>query len=293
MNQKICLLALIGLMTLSAQSVTTVLPAASGVRDMTINRVTHKVYGANVTANSVTIINTLTNTTKNVPVCNGPWKLIADEGTGFTYVGCQYSGSVTVIGPNDTVVIDIPARGSGLIDIAENPITQILATSNEFDNSVTFIDLVKLQVIVTIPVATPEQIAVDTNTNLWYFANENEGTITVVNGMPGSMGGGSGGTGSCGAAGAGNPQISLKPGNYYPPAGSSFTLSVTLVGPVCGVVTFTDYGNVIGTGNVNAQGQASFTLMAIAAGSHAFVAKFAGSPGYEAASSATVWINAQ
>jgi hypothetical protein len=93
-------------------------------------------------------------------------------------------------------------------------------------------------------------------------------------------------------------QIQLKPSNYYPPIGSSFTLAASVTSysagpPGSGVVTFLDNGTPIGTGTVNAQGQASLNIPAIAAGSHSYVAQFGGLPNFAAGSSGYINIAAK
>jgi len=58
------------------------------------------------------------------------------------------------------------------------------------------------------------------------------------------------------------------------------------------VVTFLDDGNVIGTASVNAQGQASFTVPALAVGSHSYVAGFGGLRNFAAVTSGGVGVTA-
>jgi hypothetical protein len=91
-------------------------------------------------------------------------------------------------------------------------------------------------------------------------------------------------------------QVGLTPSNYYPGAGSSFTLTASVTSysaptPTSGTVTFYDHGTSIGTGPVNAQGQASLTFT-ITAGSHSYTAQFGGITNYAAGSSGTIGINA-
>jgi sugar lactone lactonase YvrE len=88
-------------------------------------------------------------------------------------------------------------------------------------------------------------------------------------------------------------QIQLTPSSYYFAAGSSLTLAASLTSwsagpPTSGVATFLDNGTAIGTANVNAQGQASFTIPSVAAGSHNFVAQYGGVTNFAAVTSATV-----
>jgi hypothetical protein len=93
-------------------------------------------------------------------------------------------------------------------------------------------------------------------------------------------------------------QIQLKPSNYYPPAGSSFTLAASVTSnsggpPASGVVTFLDNGTPIGTGHVNSQGEASLNILAIAPGNHSFVALFGGLPNFAPGSSGYINIAAK
>ena len=88
-------------------------------------------------------------------------------------------------------------------------------------------------------------------------------------------------------------QIQLTPSSYYFAAGSSLTLTASLTSwsagsPTSGVVTFLENGTAIGTATVNAQGQASFTIPAVAAGSHNYVAQFGGVTNFAAVASSTV-----
>ena len=93
-------------------------------------------------------------------------------------------------------------------------------------------------------------------------------------------------------------QIALTPSNYYPAARSSFTLSVSVKSysaapPASGTVTFYANGASIGTEPVNAQGQASLTIPALAAGYYSFSAQFGGlAPDYAAAGSNYLTIQA-
>ena len=93
-------------------------------------------------------------------------------------------------------------------------------------------------------------------------------------------------------------QVSLTPSNYYPQAGASFTLSATVSSysagtPGGGTVTFFDNGVVIGSGQLNAQGQASLSFT-IASGYHSYTAAFGGlAPNFAAGTSGTVTISAR
>ena len=92
-------------------------------------------------------------------------------------------------------------------------------------------------------------------------------------------------------------QIQLTPSSYYIAAGSTLTLSVSLTSRSAGAlgsgtVTFSDNGVVIGTGSVNAQGQASLSVTGIAAGSHSYVAKFGGLTSFAAVTSSSVSVTA-
>jgi hypothetical protein len=93
-------------------------------------------------------------------------------------------------------------------------------------------------------------------------------------------------------------KVQLTPSNYYPAAGSPFTLSASVTTytdglPGSGLVTFMDNGSVIGVGSVNAQGQATLLIPAIAAGFHSYVAQFGGLPDFAAGASNWLSISAR
>ena len=93
-------------------------------------------------------------------------------------------------------------------------------------------------------------------------------------------------------------QVQLTPSNYYPAAGSPFTLLASVTSysggpPGSGLVTFLDNGTVIGTGNVNPLGQASLNIPALAAGYHSYVAQFGGLPNFAAGASGWLTISAR
>jgi hypothetical protein len=92
--------------------------------------------------------------------------------------------------------------------------------------------------------------------------------------------------------------VQLTPSNYYPAAGSPFTLSVSLTTysdglPGSGVVTFLDNGSVIGVGSVNSLGQASLPIPSLPAGYHSYVAQFGGAANFAAGASNWVTISAR
>jgi hypothetical protein len=81
-------------------------------------------------------------------------------------------------------------------------------------------------------------------------------------------------------------QVWLSPSNYYPGAGSSLTLTASVssysaAAPSGGTVTFYNNGAAIGTGPVNATGQATLTIPSLGAGYYSFNAEFGGlAPNY-------------
>jgi hypothetical protein len=94
-------------------------------------------------------------------------------------------------------------------------------------------------------------------------------------------------------------QVVVTPSSYLPAAGASVTLSASVTSysaapPGSGTVTFFDNGALIGSGPVNALGQASLVIPAIAAGTHFYTARFGGfPPDYAAGVSAEVTVKAQ
>lgn len=290
--RKLTILATLVASAALAQTITSTCPVGLNPIATAINQTTGKVYSANLDSNSVTIC-LPDGTTKTLAVGAGPWQFAVDEAGGRIYVIAQYSAEISVIDAVVDTVLNTfqacPSR-SGAVSIIFNPLKKHGAVSCEFDGAVAFFDGVTLSVIKTLTVTQPEQLSVNLATDTYYVSNETAASVTVIAG-PGASTGGGGGSGNtgCGTGGTMSDSISLTPSNYWPTAGSQFTLTVQMsAGVTCGVVTFYDDSTVLGTGNVNAQGQASFTYT-FPGGSHPYTAQFSGTSVYAPSTSSTVW----
>jgi hypothetical protein len=86
-------------------------------------------------------------------------------------------------------------------------------------------------------------------------------------------------------------QVQLTPSNYYPSAGTSFTLTASVStssdgAPSAGTVAFYDNGTALGSPvAVNGSGQATFTIPSLAAGYHSFTAQYSGATNFATGSS--------
>jgi hypothetical protein len=86
-------------------------------------------------------------------------------------------------------------------------------------------------------------------------------------------------------------KVQLTPSNYYPSSGSAETLTAAVTSTTAGAatvgsVTFFDNGSPLGAAvPINAQGQASFTISAIATGHHSYTAQYSGAADFAASSS--------
>lgn len=147
-----------------------------------INSATNKIYVANYSGSSVTVIDGATNSTTTVSTGAYPTALAVNEVTNKIYVANQGDNSVTVIDgvTNETIPILV---GSNPISLAVNTATNQVYVANWHDASVTVIDGVsRLTNTVTVG-SYPYSVAVNQLTNKIYVANAGSKTVTVIDGM--------------------------------------------------------------------------------------------------------------
>ena len=267
------------------------IPVDSGPYDVAVNQATNRIYVPNQYSGTLTIIDGATNTAKSLIVGQGPRRVAVNEKTGKVYVANYNGGSVTVIqdGPGSGGKLQPSVTFTGAPSQASSGAMFVMTTTTTASTTATITASGPCSILgVTVTITGSSGTCVMTAT--WASdATYNAATLgqsTIV------MSGGGGGAG-CGSGGSVPVQTSFTPSDYYPSAGSSFTLFVSVTSggevPGCGTVTFMDWGATLGTANTNTQGQASLTFP-ITAGSHSFVAKFGGTAVFAPTTSATLWI---
>lgn len=180
----VCYLLWVG--GLYAQTVTVTLGAGSTPFAVGINPVTNKIYVANVSSNTVTIIDGATNSTTSVASGSEPVAVAVNPVTNRIYVANYSSHTVTVIdgSTNATTTINVGTQPQA---VAVNPVTDKIYVANEDNSTVTVIDGAS-NATTTVNVGSgPFAIAVNPVTNKIYVANYFSHTVSVIDGVTNSL----------------------------------------------------------------------------------------------------------
>lgn len=103
----------------AAQTVLPSIPAGGEPRAVAVSTATNRVYVANHTSNSVTILDGATGATSTVPVGQGPSFVAVNPVTQKVYVSNTRDGSTSVIDPATNAVVAIGTGGAGALSIDE------------------------------------------------------------------------------------------------------------------------------------------------------------------------------
>jgi YVTN family beta-propeller protein len=177
-----------------AQSVTATVTVGAGPEAIAVNPATNRIYVANATDNTVTVIDGATNATTTVPTGTAPSAIVVNAVTNQIYVANTASDNVTVIdgATNATTTVALEGAPEGL---AINPVTNriyvvqnIAFATGTGSNDVTVIDgatnaATPLDAGFEIFAgATSEEIAVNPATNEVYVGNGLGGSVTDIDG---------------------------------------------------------------------------------------------------------------
>jgi YVTN family beta-propeller protein len=155
---------------------------------LAVNPATNKTYVANMTGNTISVIDGLTGNVTAINVSNTPVAIALNPVTNFIYVANANANSLSVInGATNTVQSSTVATGSSPRSIVVNPVTNKVYVANYGGNSVTIIDgatgSTPATVNTTAPVGNnPNGIALNPVTNQVYVANSGGTTVTVIDG---------------------------------------------------------------------------------------------------------------
>lgn len=133
--------------------------------------------------NSITVINTKTNTVSDtVNVEAGPFAIVADQFRNKVYVADFPSGDIQVINGRTDAVTTCVSPGQGTDSVSVNPFTNVIYATNIF-GLLLAIDASSCTVIGTAPTGNgPIGNTVDPLTNTVYVTNLFDGTVSVFNG---------------------------------------------------------------------------------------------------------------
>ena len=170
---------------------------------------TDKIYVSNFLGNTVSVINSATDTVIGSPIAVGthPWGVGVNPTTNKIYVSSLGGNNVSVInGATDTVVGSPIAVGAGPYGVGVNPTTNKIYVANNGGNTVSVINGVTDTVIASPAVGTgPYGIGVNPTTNKIYVSNDNGSSVSVINGATGTV------IGSPIAVGAGPSAVGVNP----------------------------------------------------------------------------------
>ena len=142
----------------------------------------HTAYVANYGSNSVSVIDTTTNTlTTTIPTGGGPFEVGVDPVTHHAYIGNFNAGTVSVIDTTtDTLTATIPV-GSSPSGVGVDPSTHTAYVANRSSNSVSVIDTTTNTLTTTIPIGSGAyEVAVDPTTHSAYVTNKDANMVSVI-----------------------------------------------------------------------------------------------------------------
>jgi YVTN family beta-propeller protein len=138
-NTSRLLLALCGALAVNAQNVTATVNVGNDPYAVAVNPVTNKIYVANQSSNTVTVIDGATNSTTTVNAGNAPFAVAVNPVTNKIYVANYFSDNVTVMdgSTNSTATIIAGGRPAAVV---VNLVTNKIYVANQTGNDVTVID---------------------------------------------------------------------------------------------------------------------------------------------------------
>ncbi|MBM4065868.1 MAG: hypothetical protein FJ266_09555 [Planctomycetes bacterium] len=149
-----------------------------------VNSSTNRIYVANVSSNTVSVIDGADNTVlSTISVGNGPYGVGVNASTNRIYVTNGYGGTVSVIDGADNTVLSTISVGSNPYHVGVNSSTNRIYVANAADGTVSVIDGATNTVISTISVGyNPFGVGVNASTNRIYVANQSSNTVSVIDG---------------------------------------------------------------------------------------------------------------
>ena len=142
-------------------------------------------YISNSGSNSVSVIDTETNTVVGAPIKVGsfPGGIAVTPDGKFAYVANEDDDAVSVINAaTNTVIGSSIMVGSGPFGVAVTPDGKFVYVTNQLDNTVSVIDTALKQVVATINVGiSPVGVAITPDGKFAYVANYGSDTVSVIN----------------------------------------------------------------------------------------------------------------
>ena len=187
-------LILLPLQGIHAQSIVTTITVGAQPRGVAVNTALNRAYVANNQANTLSIIDGLTNAVLLSPaVGTGPRGVAVLPGLNRVYVANQSAGTVSVLDSTTGGLVTTITVGDQPVGVAANPITNFVYVTNSGPaangNSVSAIDGSTNTVVATVdtrrfPTGPCRTVLRDREStlNLVYVANFSENTVAVIDG---------------------------------------------------------------------------------------------------------------
>ena len=159
---------------LAAQQVLTTVPVGQSPNALAVNSVTNKIYVADLSGSSVTVIDGATDTTRNISIAPGPVAIALNASTNMVFASnLSSAGTVSVINGATGQFVKTVTVGNDPQAIAANPVSNKIYVANVSDGTVSVIDGATLEATNTVIVGTtPYAIAINQVTNKIYVTEE-------------------------------------------------------------------------------------------------------------------------
>lgn len=165
-----------------AYTVTNEIAAGPRPVDVAFNPVNENLYVANLAGDSVTVIDTTTETVSaTLSVGSGPLAVGINPVNGDIYVANSGDNSVTVFDQGDNLITTIAGVGNRPISITYNPANDLMYVVGNDSNQVIPIDPALYTTLPPIGVGnSPGEIVFNTNNDFLYVGNAGDDTYTVI-----------------------------------------------------------------------------------------------------------------
>jgi YVTN family beta-propeller protein len=178
---QLILMAAVAAGTAYPQASIATLPSGQGPYAAAVNPVTNRIYIANYTGNSVTVIDGSNHTTATVSAGIAPASVAVNPATNKIYVANFIGATLTVIdgATNGASTIGV---GTGASTVAVNPVTNKIYVANSVSGTVTVIDGATHSTSTIGGLFSPWSVAVNPVTNKIYVTGDGPGNLTVIDG---------------------------------------------------------------------------------------------------------------
>lgn len=167
----------------SIESVAATIPVGASPTGIAVSPLANRVFVANTASNSVSVIDTTSNTVVNViAVGSSPRGVAVSPDGSLVYVANSVSDTVSVISTASGAVVKTISVPGGPAGVTFNSAGNMVFVSSSTANTVTFID-VALGEVVGLPVnvqAGPVAVAFNRSNSLLYVGNQTANSISVI-----------------------------------------------------------------------------------------------------------------